>query len=99
MREKRERTYGITIYKDEPDEASVVVRFVGSEDRLRDAFREARAAAVDTGWPMWSASVDDVYRVTREVEPGIFLTTYESPDDGEPEPRHWGIGPDWFQRQ
>jgi hypothetical protein len=97
--ERRERTYGITIYRDEPDEAAVVARFVGTAEHLRDAVSEARAAARGTGWPMWSATVDDCYRVTRRTRDGIDLVSYEDPEPGEPEARHWGVGPDWCQRQ
>ena len=98
MRESREPAFGITIYRDEPDEANVESRFVGCEDDPATAIREARSAAIDAArvgrWHAWSATVDSVIVVTSPIRLGsmtVRSTTYEDPDHGQ----RWSIGPTW----
>jgi hypothetical protein len=90
--ERREPAFGITIYRDEPGEANIEARFVGTEPAAVEAIAEARKCGPLQGWPLWSASVDEGESVTQRTGDGINLTHFEDSPNG----RHWYLGPTWI---
>ncbi len=93
----REPAFGITLYRDEPDkeEAAVESRFVGTEPTAEAAIAEGRNAALATGWPFWSVTVDEGDTVSERTRDGIKLTHFEDREHGH----RWYLGPDWTEEE
>lgn len=94
---RRHPAFGITLYRDDPDagEANVESRFVGTEPTVEVAIAEARKAAMATGWPCWSATVDTGENISERTRDGIWLTHFEDAEHGV----RWYLGPDWLDQE
>jgi hypothetical protein len=94
MKDRRVPAFGITIYRDEVDEANVDNRFMGTRPTAKLAIAEAQKIGPTIGWDLWSASVDEGELVSRLIaDDRVWLTDFES----DPQGRKWYIGPDWVE--
>ena len=84
------------LYRDEPPDADVESRGLpGLSDTPEATVGHAREAGAASGWRHWSATVDEVRAVRRQMEPGVWATVAEDVPDG----RRWRVGPGWTEAE
>ena len=84
--------FEIILYRDEPPEGNVESRVMPDRyDSVEEAITHAREAGVKSEWYYWSAVIDEVRRVRRQTEPGVWITEFQDMSHG----RRWYVGPDW----
>ena len=82
------------MHRDEPPDADVERRVLpGLCATPEAAIGYAREAGDASGWRLWSATVDEVRAVRRQIEPGVWATAIEDVPDG----CRWRVGPGWTQ--